>query len=168
MNKIWGSLGLAVLGIAILVGAASATTIQGNVQGSFEISATPNDQTSFSLTPSTSTAATCTGTLSVNANKGWTVTASADSVTGSHTKGYMSKYSSSAYSSPETKLTNAMEIMSDDTEYDTLAALTSDQAIAVGTGIESHTVTFSQLVSWGDTILTGSDKYQIVVTYSIA
>jgi len=150
-------------------GAAQDTTeISGDVTQTYEISAHPADNTAFGLDPSATQPVTHTGTLSVNANTAWTVTASADSGTG-HTKGYMSKYSSSAYVEPEVKLASNMQIKSTDTGYTDYADLTSDQAVATGSGAESGiTVTFGQNVAWNDAHLGGSDVYRIVVTFTIA
>jgi hypothetical protein len=166
MSKFFNALAVAVLGIALLMGVSAATTISGNVAESIEISVTPDGITNFALNPGTTP--THTGTLSVNANKAWTVTAAADSATG-HTKGYMSKFGSGLYSETEVKLSSPMSIKSDDTGYTNLAALTSDRAIAAGTTSEAGiTVTFSQPVAWSDAVLSTPYNYQIIVTYTYA
>lgn len=173
MSKFFNALAVAVLGMALLMGAASATTLSGNVESSWAISALPTDNTNFQLTPGTTE--THTGTLTVNTNKGtaWFVKATADAATG-HSQGYMSEWDGSAYvaSSPKA-LASPMKISSDDIGYLTPAALTSIQPVAAGDASayagETHTVTFSQDVAWGDTVLTTSGHvYQIVVEFSLA
>lgn len=168
MSRIWNSIGLAVLMAALLVGTGAAqTTISGDITTGYEISTEPSSTDALALDPANSPV-TYTGSLDVNANTNWVVRASADSVADHHTLGYMSQYDSGVYATPEVKLGAAMNIKSTDTTPDctTLAPLTAAQVIAGGNGVESHTVTFSQVVGWGDTVLA-SGKYQIIVTYAI-
>jgi len=172
MSKIWSSLGLAVLGIAILVGAAAAAgnnaVLTGNPVNAFEIASYPTGD-DLTLTVTGTNPATYAANLVVNANSAWTVTATADSATG-HTQGYMSKYTAgttNAYASPEVKLYYPMKISS---PYVTTAASLASTGVSIETGTESETdeITFSQQVAWSDIRLTGTDEsYRMVVTFTI-
>ncbi|HNY33971.1 MAG TPA: hypothetical protein PKK68_04875 [Methanothrix soehngenii] len=182
MNKIWSGLGLAVLGIAILVGAAAA---EDSASKSAPVSATVNDVTmSFSTSPSGATLGTYvkavgingvpavnsdtkTDTIGITSNAPWSLTIEDSNIATSSNDGKMRQYASDNYVSPEVALTNGFNVgITGGNSYD-LSATGGRITIQVGQSAGSaipRDITYSQGFASTDTAGT----YRIDLTYSIA
>lgn len=169
MNKIWGSLGLAVLGIAILVGAATAETT-----GTTTLSGT--NPLVYSITAPTSVAF---GTFTAGATANTVVT---DGTTYAHlgltTNGPVSlqSYESGASSSEtndgfmhitetNTHLASKLQVKADSGSLANVGASSSfPVTFAPAQTSGDKVLTFSQLVSSSDTAGT----YEITVTFAVS
>lgn len=157
MSKIWSSLGLAVLGIAILVGAAAATdptatqSVSATLGTSGSITATAVSGWTLSVgNPET------TGTVHVATNDAsWTVTAIDNRGTAT---GIMSDGTHSLASPLTMKIAGATTYGSLDTPVTVLSGIAAVDA--------DQTVYFKQPVSTTDPASSGSG-YTITVLYTL-
>jgi hypothetical protein len=167
MSKFFNALAVAVLGIALLMGAASAETasVTGNVISAVQVSAGPTGATNLQLDPA-ATPKEQTDAVTVKSTTAWKLDVS-DADT-SNTNGFMKEWTGSAYASAV--LANAMQIKYG-AAYGTTATLPTAFTMASGstaTGDSGQAVNFkySQPVSYGDAKLT-SNVYRIVVTFTV-
>ncbi len=175
MNKIWNSLGLAVLGIALLVGAAMAEeiTLTGNVDAVVDISTDPSYATAFTLNPASSMPELAEDSMTVKSTDNWKVEVSDEDTT--NTAGKMTKYSSAAYVT-STKLATGLVLdwlSGGSIGSGSGAVLPTDgtgNILVTGgaTGSSGTDVGFryKQASSYDDDRLTGTDVYRIVVTFT--
>jgi hypothetical protein len=173
-----GILIIAFAAIVIPVMAADTTTITGNPDSVISISVTGGTvDLSSGLSPQLPPAEDSTQTLTVSANGiGWTVAVSdaLDNSKPAGSKGFMVEALSSAgaYVTPSPKnLTAVMNVTGGSMTGATGATVKLDGGGVIETGTAAvdgttGSITFQQIANYVDQVLTGTETYRTVVTFT--
>lgn len=167
MNKIWNSLGLAVLGIALLVGSATATDMQvdGQLTESVDVTVNPTSIDTWGLVVGSNTLGSTVGvTMSANLEASRKATLSA-------------KETASGSNTADGKMHSSLEshALGDELQLDVTSPLPQANSIAAlsGTSQDMYVMTapstilvsfnYKQAVAYTD---PASDDYGILVTFT--
>lgn len=162
MSKIWSSLGLAVLGIAILVGAAAAesdgTTVSAELSQAYSITT----EDTASITPSIGSAAeSAEDTISVTSNGAWKLQVNDNAGAGIN-EGHM------ICSTPSDVATNVLYVSGDNkAHYQALTGTAADVTGASGDATGSTAASVHAFYKQTFTMDDSPGTYSITVAWTI-